>query len=122
MVAKSSVEAEFRAMAHKICELLRLKILVNELGYDYKDPMRLYCNNKAASILLIIWFSMTKLNTLKFIDILLRKNCKQINLYTRYEDWRTKGVSNNVLQTALCKMDMWDIFAFARGEMLKKET
>jgi hypothetical protein len=35
-------------MAHGICELLWLKILLKELEYDYKDSMRLYCDNKAA--------------------------------------------------------------------------
>jgi len=48
VVARSSGETEFRAMAHKVCELLWMKILLKkELGYDYKDPMRLYCENKA---------------------------------------------------------------------------
>ena len=38
MVARSSAEAEFRAMAHGICEILWMKILLKELGYDSKDP------------------------------------------------------------------------------------
>jgi hypothetical protein len=28
------------------CEMLWLKILLKELGYDSKDSMRLYCDNK----------------------------------------------------------------------------
>jgi len=32
VVARSSVEAEFGAMVHGICELLWLKILLKELG------------------------------------------------------------------------------------------
>ena len=35
------------AMAHGICELLWLKVLLKELEYDYKEFMRLYCNRKA---------------------------------------------------------------------------
>jgi hypothetical protein len=48
MVARSSAEAEFRAMAHGICELLWLKILLKELGYDCNESISLYCDNKAA--------------------------------------------------------------------------
>lgn len=47
VVARSSVETEFRAMAHGLCKILWLKILLKELGYDSKDSMRLYCDNKA---------------------------------------------------------------------------
>lgn len=47
MVARSSAEAEFRAMAHGVCELLWLKIWLKELGHDSNDPMILYCDNKA---------------------------------------------------------------------------
>jgi len=48
VVDKSSAEAEFRAMAQGACETLWLKILLTELGFDSKDSMRLYCDNKAA--------------------------------------------------------------------------
>jgi hypothetical protein len=46
MVGRSSVEAELRAMAHGM--LLWLKIRLKELGYDCKDSISLYCDNKAA--------------------------------------------------------------------------
>lgn len=42
MVGRSSIEAEFRAMAHGVCELLCFKILLKELGYNYKDPIIAY--------------------------------------------------------------------------------
>jgi hypothetical protein len=48
MVDRSSAEADFQALAHGICELLWLKILLKELGYDSKDLMRLYCDNEVA--------------------------------------------------------------------------
>lgn len=43
MVARSSVEAKFQAMARGICEILWLKIL---LRYDCKEHMRLYCDHE----------------------------------------------------------------------------
>jgi hypothetical protein len=48
VVARSSAEAEFRAMAQGVYETLWLKILLTELGFDSKDSMQLYCDNKAA--------------------------------------------------------------------------
>ncbi|KAF5950988.1 hypothetical protein HYC85_012981 [Camellia sinensis] len=41
-------EAEFRAMAQGVCELLWIKLLLSDLGIDQVDSMRLYCDNKAA--------------------------------------------------------------------------
>lgn len=35
-------------MAHGICELLWLRLLLTELGFPVTSPMRLYCDNKAA--------------------------------------------------------------------------
>ena len=48
VVARSSAEAEFRAMAHGICELLWIKIILSDLGIKWKEPMKLYCDIKSA--------------------------------------------------------------------------
>lgn len=48
MVARSSAEAEYRAMAHGICELLWLKRFMQEIGMKAANPLMLYCDNKAA--------------------------------------------------------------------------
>jgi hypothetical protein len=48
VVARSRAEVKVRAMAHGVYETLWLKILLKELGFDSKDPMRLYCDNKVA--------------------------------------------------------------------------
>jgi len=36
-------------MAHTVCELLWLKSLLQELKVLVEEPMRLYCDNRAAS-------------------------------------------------------------------------
>ena len=46
VVARSS--AEFRAMAHGICELLWLKIIMEDMGIKWEGSMKLYCDNKSA--------------------------------------------------------------------------
>ncbi|RVW26484.1 Retrovirus-related Pol polyprotein from transposon RE2 [Vitis vinifera] len=48
VVARSSAEAEVRAMAQGICEGIWLNRLLEELRVPLKHPMVLYCDNQAA--------------------------------------------------------------------------
>lgn len=48
VVARSTAEAEFRSMAHGICEVLWLRIMLMELGLFQARPVMLYCDNKTA--------------------------------------------------------------------------
>ena len=48
VVARSSAEAEYRAIALGICELMWLRTLLEDLGVTTKRPMQLFCDNKAA--------------------------------------------------------------------------
>ncbi|XP_057747343.1 secreted RxLR effector protein 161-like [Arachis stenosperma] len=48
VVTRSSAEAEFRAMAQGICELLWMKIILDDLKVKYEAPMELVCDNKSA--------------------------------------------------------------------------
>lgn len=46
-MARSSAGAEYRGIAHSVCELLWLRNLLRDLGFKPKREMELYCNNKA---------------------------------------------------------------------------
>ena len=46
--ARSSVEVEFRAVAHGICEVIWIKRLLEELKVSDSQAMKLYYDNKAA--------------------------------------------------------------------------
>lgn len=48
VVAHSSAEAEFRAMANGVCEVLWLQRILEELKRKVEAPLKLYCDNKAA--------------------------------------------------------------------------
>ena len=48
MVARSSIESEFRAMTQGVCELLWLNIILDDLRIKWEGPMKLYCDNKLA--------------------------------------------------------------------------
>ena len=47
-VARSSTEAEFRAMAYTLAEITWLEGLYKELGVNIKQPIQLFCDSKAA--------------------------------------------------------------------------
>ena len=47
-MARSSVEAEFRSVAHGICEVLWIKRLLEDLKIQSSLPMKVHCDNKAA--------------------------------------------------------------------------
>lgn len=48
VVARSSSEAEFRSVAHGICEVLWVKRILDELKISSPSPIKAYCDNKAA--------------------------------------------------------------------------
>ena len=48
VVVRSSAEAEFRAAAFGICEVIYLKRLLEDLKVQVFSPMKLYCDNKSA--------------------------------------------------------------------------
>ncbi|RDY13001.1 Copia protein, partial [Mucuna pruriens] len=47
IIARSSAEAEYRAMASATCELIWVKQLIQELKFTDVQPMKLYCDNQA---------------------------------------------------------------------------
>ena len=48
MVARSGAEAEFRSLAQDICQAIWLKRVLEELEISLSNPIKIYCNNKAA--------------------------------------------------------------------------
>jgi len=44
----TSVEAEYRAIAHAACELMWIQYLSSEMGVIYNKSMMMYCDNQAA--------------------------------------------------------------------------
>ena len=48
VVARSSAEAEFRAVAHGICEVMWIKRILEELKFTFSTPLKVYCDNKTA--------------------------------------------------------------------------
>lgn len=120
VVARSRAEVEFRAMAQGVCEILWLKILLTELGFDSKDSMRLYCDNKAA---ISIAHNPVQHDRTKHVDIdrhFIKEKLREGIICTPYvktgeqlADLLTKGVSSGTLHSTLFKLGMRDIYASA---------
>ena len=81
MVAKSSIEAEYQSMTKTTCELISLKSLASELGFNVKEPMQIHCDNQATIYIVSnpVFYERTKhtevcfmigLSTLRLIVIL----------------------------------------------------
>ncbi|RVW48158.1 Retrovirus-related Pol polyprotein from transposon RE1 [Vitis vinifera] len=65
VVARSSAEAEYRAMAAASCEMVWLKNLLTDLGFSPTSPMKLFCDNQALCTSPPILFFMKEQNILK---------------------------------------------------------
>lgn len=47
-VSRSSVEAEYRAMATTTCVVVWIRGILNDMGVKFLHPTTLYCDNKAS--------------------------------------------------------------------------
>ncbi|RVW18959.1 Retrovirus-related Pol polyprotein from transposon RE1 [Vitis vinifera] len=118
VVARSSAEAEFRGMALGLCEALWLRLLLQDLGYLSRQPIRLFCDNKAACdiahnpvqhdrtkhVEVDRFFIKEKLDD-KIVEL------PKIRSKDQLADILTKSVSCQVFSKFLDKLDMCDIYA-----------
>ncbi|KAL6983238.1 Beta-galactosidase 8 [Sarracenia purpurea var. burkii] len=117
VVARSSVEAEYRAMAHGVCELLWFQTFLLDLGLLDSGPMRLYCDNKAA---INIAHNPVQHDRTKHIEVdrhFIKEKLNNGSIcmpYVKSEDQLadvfTKGLSSKVFHPILFKLGMIDIF------------
>ncbi|RVW12315.1 Retrovirus-related Pol polyprotein from transposon RE2 [Vitis vinifera] len=69
VVARSSAEAEYPAMALATCELIWLKHLLRELRFGKDEQMKLICDNQAALHIASNQSSMKRPNTLNLLSL-----------------------------------------------------
>ncbi|CAN6698718.1 unnamed protein product [Malus baccata var. baccata] len=118
VVARSTAEAEYRGIAHGICELLWLKILLTEIGFKPQGSMSLYCDNQAAREIANnpVQHDRTKHVEVDRHFIKEKLDVKLIDIpYVRSEeqlaDVLTHAVSARVFQDSLDKLGLGDIYA-----------
>ena len=113
MGARSSAEAEFKAMAAGVCELLWVKIILEDLKVQWSKPMKLYCDNKST---ISIAHNPVQHDRTKHIEIdrHFTKEKSDIGLIcTPYvptghqlADVLTKGLCSNVFHKNISKLRM----------------
>ena len=118
MVARSSVEAEFQSMALCMCELLWLKILLNDLRIEWTTPIKLYCNNKSA---INIVHNPVQHNWIKHVEVdkhFIKEKLDSGLICTSYisshdqlANILTKGLLATVFKRMNSKIGMHDIHA-----------
>ncbi|CAA7405799.1 unnamed protein product [Spirodela intermedia] len=116
VVARSSAEAELRALAQGICELLWVKNLFDELQIPLFSPMKICCDNKLAINLVHnpVQYDCTKHVEIDrhFIKEKLEANViciSYIPTNNQLADMLTKGISGTQLQKIIPKLEMDDI-------------
>ncbi|PRQ56213.1 putative RNA-directed DNA polymerase [Rosa chinensis] len=117
VVARSSAEAEYRGMAHGVCELLWLRNLLRDLGFKLKSTMQLYCDNKAA---IDISQNPVQHDRTKHVEvdrhfIKEKLDAKIISFpfvptEEQLADVLTKGVSRKAFYDSLSKLGMVDVY------------
>nr|KYP73997.1 Copia protein [Cajanus cajan] len=117
VVARSSAEAEFRAMAQGICELLWLKIILEDLRIKSDEPMRLYCDNKSA---ISIAHNPMQHDRTKHIEVnrhFIKEKLNSGLICTPYvssqdlADILTKGLNNNIFEKIVSKLGMENTYS-----------
>ncbi|RVX07565.1 Retrovirus-related Pol polyprotein from transposon RE1 [Vitis vinifera] len=118
VVSRSSAEAEFRGMTLGLCEELWLRLLLQDLSYLSRQPIRLFCDNKAACNIAhnLVQHDRTKHVEVDRFFIKEKLDDKIVELpKIRSEDQLadifTKAVSSQVFSKFLDKLGMCDIYA-----------
>ena len=116
VVARSSAEAEFRAMALGVCELLWLKIILEDLKIKWEGPMKLYCDNKSA---INIAHNPVQHDRTKHVEVdrhFIKEKLDSGLICTPFvstdgqlADILTKGLSGKLFQKLVSKLRMDDI-------------
>ena len=118
MMARSSVEVEFRVIAHGTCEPLWLKIILGDLKIKWQGPMKLYCDNKltiniAHNLFQHDWTKHVEVNR-HFIEEKLKSRLictPYVPTHGQLVDILTKGLTSSSFQKVTSKLGMDDIYS-----------
>lgn len=118
VVARSSAEAEYRAMATTTSEIIWLRVLLKNLGFGSSQPTILYCDNQAAMHIASnpVFHERTKHIE---VDCHFVREKVQANIIStsfvrsdqQLADIFTKGLSSSNFSSILSKLGSIDIFA-----------
>ena len=120
VVTRSYAESEFRAIAQGLCELLWLKIILDNLKIKWDDPMKLYCDKKST---INIAHNPIQHNRTKHIEIdrhFIKEKFEEGVVCMSYvpsehqlADILTKGLNSSMFHDLVFKLGMEDIYSSA---------
>ena len=126
ILARSSAEAEYRAMTLATCELILLKHLLQELRFGKDEQMKLICVNQAALHISSnpIFHERTKHIKVDchFIREKIVSGCmitSFVNSNDQLADIFTKSLRGPRINYICDKLGAFDLFALARGGVLR---
>lgn len=118
VVARSSSEAELRALAQGVCELIWIKRILRELKLQRTEPLKLYCDNKSA---INIAHNPVHHDRTKHVEIdrhFIKEKIEGKELCVVYipskqqqADILTKGLSKESFNELVCKLGMSNLYA-----------
>ena len=118
MVARSSVEVKFRALAMSICELLWVRIILKDFKVNFEERMKLYCDNKAA---ISIAYNPVQHDRTKHVEVdrhFIKEKVEPKEVCLNYvptkhqlTDVLTKGFNRGSYENLVSKLGMHDIYS-----------
>ena len=124
-MARSSAESEFMAIAQGLCELLWLKIILDDLRIKWDDPMKLYYDNKSA---INIAHNPIQHNRTKHIEVgihFIKEKLEKGIVCMPYvpsehqlANILTKWLNSSTFQDLIFKLGMENIYSSALGGVL----
>ncbi|RVW53975.1 Retrovirus-related Pol polyprotein from transposon RE1 [Vitis vinifera] len=116
--ARSSAESKFKAIAQGLCELLWLKIILDDLRIKWDGPMKLYCDNKSA---INIVHNPIQHDRTKHIEIdrhFIKEKLEEgvvcmsyVSSEHQLADILTKGLNSSMFHDLVFKLGMEDIYS-----------
>nr|GEV63950.1 retrovirus-related Pol polyprotein from transposon TNT 1-94 [Tanacetum cinerariifolium] len=123
VVSRSSEEAEYRAMASTVCEVLWVRWLLSELRIDTSSPTPLFCDNQAARHIANnpVFHERTKHVEMDCYFVRERVDSKEIvpmhiSSKLQIDDLLTKSLIAHQLQLLLGKISIINLHANLEGE------
>ena len=120
MVARSSAESKFKAITQGLCELLWLKIVLDDLRIKWDDLMKLYCDNKSAINIPHNPIQHDKTNHIEVDTHFIKEKLEQGVLCMSYVPSKhqltnilTKGLNSSMFHDLIFKLGIKDIYSSA---------
>ena len=117
VVARSSAEAEYRAMASTASELIWIKQLLRDMGVKIDQPMKMYCDNNSARHIASnpVFHERTKHIEVDCHFIREKVHAKEIETpfvcsKEQLADVFTKGLDPTHFETINNKLGLYDIY------------